>query len=68
MFRNLRAELTRKGINFVEFSEAVGMKYTTFRKKLTGKSEFNLNEMSAIKKALGNDFTLEYLFDKSEQG
>lgn len=67
MFRNLRAELTRKGINFVEFSEAIDMKYHTFRQKLAGKSEFNLNEMNSIKKALGNDFTLEYLFDKSEQ-
>lgn len=67
MFKNLQAELVRKGMTYIEFSSAIGMKYQTFRKKMSGQTEFCLEEMKTIKETIGNDFTLEYLFEKSEK-
>lgn len=67
MFKNLQAELVRKGMTYLDFSNEIEMNYSTFRKKMNGKTEFNLSEMKLIKAAIGNDFTLEYLFEISEQ-
>ncbi len=67
MFKNLQAEIVRKGMNYLEFSSEIEMNYSTFRKKLAGKTEFCLDEMRNIQAAIGNDCTLEYLFEQSEQ-
>lgn len=67
MFKNLQAEIVRKGMNYMEFASAINMNYRTFRTKLSGKTEFCLDEMKAIKEEIGNDYTLEYLFEQSEQ-
>lgn len=67
MFRNLQAEIVRKGMNNIEFASAIGMNYRTFCKKLLGKTEFCLDEMKNIKRAIGNDYTLEYLFETTEE-
>lgn len=67
MFRNLEAEIVRKGMSYMEFASAIAMNYKTFRTKLSGKTEFCLDEMKTIKETIGNDYTFEYLFEKSEQ-
>lgn len=67
MFKNLQAEIVRKGMTYKEFTSAIEMRYETFSKKMSGKTEFCLDEMERIKKAIGNDFTYEYLFEKTEQ-
>lgn len=67
MFRNLQAEIVRKGMNNVEFASAIEMNYRTFSNKLLGKTEFCLDEMKTIKKVIGNDYSLEYLFEEVEE-
>lgn len=67
MFRNLQAEIVRKGMNNVEFASAVEMNYRTFSKKMQGKTEFCLDEMKAIQKVIGNDCSLDYLFEQIEE-
>jgi hypothetical protein len=67
MFRNLQAEIVRKGMNNIEFASVIEMNYRTFSNKLLGKTEFCLDEMKIIKKAIGNDCTLEYLFEKNDE-
>lgn len=64
MFRNLQAEIARKGMkNFSEFASAINMNSRTFSRKMAGISEFNLDEMIVIRDAIGNDCTLDYLFE-----
>ena len=64
MFRNLQAEIARKGMkNNSEFASAINMNSRTFSRKMAGITEFNLDEMIIIKDALGNDCTLDYLFE-----
>ena len=67
MFKNLQAEIVRKGMNYKEFASAIEMRYETFSKKMSGKTEFCLDEMENIKREIGNDCTFEYLFEKTEQ-
>lgn len=67
MFKNLQAEMVRKGMSYKELASTIEMRYETFSKKMSGKSEFHLSEMENIKKVIGNDYTFEYLFEKSEQ-
>ena len=64
MFRNLQAEIVRKGMNNVEFASAIAMNYRTFSNKLLGKTEFCLDEMKIIREVIGNDCTLDYLFEE----
>ena len=64
MFNNLKAEITRTGMNNSSFAKKIDMNSRLFNKKLLGKSEFKRSEMQKIKDTLSDgDLTLEYLFD-----
>lgn len=64
MFRNLQAEIARKGMkNLSEFASVINMNSRTFSRKMAGITEFNLDEMIIIRDAIGNDCTLDYLFE-----
>ena len=66
MFKNLRAEIARKGVkNFSDFASIINMNSRTFAAKLSGISEFKLDEMIVIRDAIGNDCTLDYLFENN---
>ena len=66
MFKNLRAEIARKGINnFSEFASIINMNSRTFAAKLAGITEFKLEEMKTIQEVIGNDLTLDYLFENN---
>ncbi len=66
MFKNLRAEIARKGINnFSDFASIIDMNSRTFAAKLSGISEFKLDEMKTIQEAIGNGCTLDYLFENN---
>lgn len=66
MFKNLRAEIARKGIkNFSEFASIINMNSRTFAAKLSGITEFKLDEMKTIQETIGNDCTLDYLFENN---
>lgn len=66
MFRNLNAEMARKGITNAYLAKALGMTPTTLSLKLNGKSELSLKQAVQIKTILGVDIPLETLFAKME--
>lgn len=73
MYKNLEAEIARAGMTKSEMADAIGMKYSTLWRLLSGKQPFRLGEMIAIKSELeernGADYTLDYLFgDGDENG
>lgn len=64
MYPNLRAELSRRGLNMRSFALLVGMPYTTIREKLNGTRPLTFNEALKIKQTLNVDLPLEVLFSK----
>lgn len=62
MFRNLNAEMARKGITSTYLARMLGMTPTTLSLKLNGKSELSLKQAVQIKAILGVDIPLEVLF------
>lgn len=62
MFRNLNAEMARKGITSAYLAKRLGMTPTTLSLKLNGKSELSLKQAVQIKVILGVDIPLETLF------
>ena len=68
MYKNVRAEMSRKGIILEDLAEALGVTVPTVSQKLNGKYPITLNEAKVIKKRLGVDIPLEELFEVSEEG
>lgn len=66
MYKNLKAEIARTGMTNSEMANAIGVKYGTLWRLLSGKRQFRLGEMMAIQSELEgrNDtaYTLDYLF------
>lgn len=69
-FINLEAELLRAKITKAELAAMIGISIGAMSSKITGKTEFNLEEMLAIQerilKLTGQEFTLDYLFKRGE--
>ncbi len=63
MFRNLEAELSRKGMSKKELSEEVGIEYKTLLNYLSGTTNINLKAMLLIKRKVFPEFTIDYLFE-----
>jgi len=73
MYENLKAEIVRAGMSNSEMAAAVGLKYATMWRLLSGKQPFRLSQMTAIQRELEgrNDatYSLDYLFwDGDENG
>ena len=70
IFNNLEAELVRSKINKAELARTIGISTGAMSSKITGKTEFNLEEMLAIQEHFecftGQKFTLDYLFKRGE--
>lgn len=70
IFINLEAEILRSKLSKAELASMIGISTGSMSSKLTGKTEFNLSEMLAIRERLetsiGQDFTLDYLFKRGE--
>ncbi|MFV0520069.1 MAG: helix-turn-helix transcriptional regulator [Lachnospirales bacterium] len=62
MYRNVMAEMKRKGLKQSDLAKVLSLAPSTVNQKLNGKSEFNLKEAAKIKEILGVDTTLEELF------
>lgn len=63
MFNNLKAELTRRDISITDLAEKLKMNYKTLNNRLSGKSDFDLVEMKAIRTCLSEPtLSLDYLF------
>jgi len=63
MYRNLEAELARKGITKTKMAEELGLTLGTLSLKLNGKSNLTLPEAVKIKKVLAVELPIEYLFE-----
>lgn len=62
MYRNLEAELSRKGLTRSELAKLMNIRATTLSNKLNGKSDIKFSEAMQIKKILNVDIPLEILF------
>jgi len=69
MYRNVDAELARKGITQGDLAKALNITPTTISLKLNGKYGFSLEEAKKIKETLNAKMSLDELFlSNSEQG
>lgn len=66
MFRNLEAELKRKGITRAELAAALGINIATVSEKLTKPKRIKLCEAIQIKDTFFQDMSIEYLFETTE--
>lgn len=64
MFPNLKAEIARKGYKEKDMAKKIGVSPRTLSNKITGRSDFTLSEMLAIKQNFFPDLSLEYLFQR----
>lgn len=67
MYRNLRAEMAREGIDYEDIAKALGVSQSTVSRKMNGQGKFFYDETLAIRNKFFPDCTLEYLFEKNEQ-
>lgn len=68
MYKNLRAEIARKGLTKKNIAKEAGLSEGAFFKKLNGASGFTFDEAVKIKRILGVDCPIEYLFADEEGG
>ena len=66
MYNNLRAEMTRHNVSAQTVADLLGKTVKTVRDKLTGRSDFTLGEIVAIRADLFPDLSLDYLAEKTE--
>ncbi len=65
MYRNLEAELKRKGITRKMLADKLGINIATVSAKLTGKAKLTFDEVTVIaKQVFNNEFEIPYLFKK----
>ncbi|MFR5243539.1 MAG: helix-turn-helix transcriptional regulator [Clostridium sp.] len=67
MYRNLEAEIARAGITQSRLAEELGITPTTLSLKLNGKSNLSLQECVKIKRFLGANETIDYLFATEDE-
>ena len=63
MYRNLEAEMVRRGVSRLDIADAIQKRYQAVSLKLNGKSKFTLDETIAIKNKFFPDCDVEFLFD-----
>ena len=68
MYRNLEAELARRGITKTQVAQELGITLGTLSLKLNGKYKLTLPEAIRIKKILNVDLPVEYLFETEVSG
>lgn len=66
MFRNLLAEMARIGLTQDHMATDMGIMQKTMCYKMSGKANFNINEMNFIKRKYFPNMTLDYLFENKE--
>lgn len=67
MFRNLEAELARKGFIKGDLAKLLGVRYATVIDKTKGRSQFSIDEAFRIRDNFFPDLTLDYLFAQEGQ-
>lgn len=64
MYDNLRAEMARNGITVKQLSQVLGVSLKTASNRLSGKTDFTLNEALKINRELFPKCKLDYLFEQ----
>lgn len=64
MYRNLEAEMVRKGFTQSRLAELLNLNSSTISLKMNGKRDFSLNEAMRIKELLRVDIPIEELFSQ----
>ena len=73
MYRNLNAEMSRRGLTQGRLAELIGMTSGTLSNKLNGKATFTLPEIKQIKRVLNevskldDKLTLDILFETTKE-
>ena len=67
MYPNLEAEIARKKLTNADCAKSCNISEKSFSNKRTGKTEFVLSEMQALKKIYFDKCSLEYLFEQKPQ-
>lgn len=67
VYKQISIEMILKGIDTQTLSQMCGIPYSTLRKKLRGGSAFILEEAFQIHRVIGQQMTIEKLFEKHEQ-
>lgn len=62
MFPNLRAEMSRADVSTADISRATHKTDKTVLSKISGKADFTLSEVYAIRDTFFPGFGIEYLF------
>lgn len=67
MFKNLKAEMARSGINNKQIAEALGIDASTVSAKLNSYDRLKLCEAEKIRKTFFPDLQIDYLFAIEEK-
>lgn len=67
MYRNLEAEMARAGVSQFQLAKELGITPTTMSLKLNEKSNLTLQECVKIKRFLGADESIDYLFEPEKK-
>lgn len=67
MYKNLEAELARKGIKRLDIAKKCRRRYATVIDKLNGKAKISLDEAREIRDEFFPEMTLDYLFAKDSK-
>lgn len=62
MYRNLEAELARRGITRAELAKVLGINIATMSEKLNYNGRLKLSEAQTIRDKLFPEHTVDYLF------
>lgn len=65
MYRNAKAEMTRRGLKLEDVATKMDMTISTLSQKLNGKYPFTLNEAKQFKIIVETDLPLEVLFEEA---
>lgn len=66
-FANLRAEMSRRNIGVVEMARSLGWNRDTLARKLSKRSQINLDEAFLIQRTFFPELDVKYLFTEAEQ-
>lgn len=64
MYKNLRAEMARKGLTILDIAKEIGMNRETLSRKLSGKSPLHIQEAFDIQKKCFPDMDVQTLFEE----
>lgn len=69
MYRNLKAEMIRHGVDEADIAKGLGISDRTFRNKISGRTEFGVKQAIQIRDSFFPGMDVEYLFrdDPSEK-